>query len=497
MKSYTEKRTAWPGMPALILFIALCCFACSQESGGRLSIPARSLDEIKNSGKLVVLTRNAPTTYYIDRTGNPAGPEYELVAAFAASIDVVPHFVIKNTVGDILKGFEAGEADIAAAGLTITERRGLRYRFSPTYQEITQQVVTRRDRVQPDSIDELKKLNITVIADSSYTERLEKLRTTQHPALSWNTADTRDTEQLLHDVWAGKIECTIADSNIVDINRRYYPELIAPVNLGRAQRLGWAIPPKSDGLYKAIAGWLKNFRESGRLDNWHDKHYGFFEVFDYVDTSRYIRRIDRRFPKYRDYFRQAAEKYDLPFVLLAAQGYQESHWNAMAISPTGVRGIMMLTLTTAREMGVSNRLDPKQSIFGGAKYLAKLRKSFDEKVGEPDLTFMALAAYNVGRGHVHDAQRLARRLDLSPHEWRDIKQVLPLLSEKRYYKNLRYGYARGWEPVRYVRHIREYRHVLENQLRNEQGPQTASSAGLKSAQPLEHPTKPSPKGDAQ
>ncbi|MFW5902136.1 MAG: transporter substrate-binding domain-containing protein, partial [Thermodesulfobacteriota bacterium] len=196
MKSYTEKRTAWPGMPALILIIALSCFACSQESGGRLDIPARAFDEIKKSGKLVVLTRNAPTTYYIDRTGSPAGPEYELVSAFAAAIDVEPRFVIKNTVGDILKGFEAGEADIAAAGLAITEKRSSRYRFSPTYQEITQQAVTRRDRVQPESIEELEDLVITVIANSSYTERLQKLRAGEYPGLSWHTTDTRDTEQL-------------------------------------------------------------------------------------------------------------------------------------------------------------------------------------------------------------------------------------------------------------------------------------------------------------
>lgn len=474
-------RLAWIGPVILILLL----IACERIPAIRPHIPSRSLKEIQESGELLVLTRNAPTTYYIDRSGNPTGPEYEMVTAFAAAIGVKPRFIIKQTISDILTGLENGEADIAAAGLTITPNRRDRYQFSAPYQEITQQIVTRRDRVQPESIEDLAELDITVIANSSYTERLHKLRADGLSELSWKETDTMDTEQLLHGVWAGKLESTVADSNIVDINRRYYPELIAPINLGRAQELGWAMPPRNKNLRKKLNRWLKTLRETGRLDHLQEKYYGYFEVFDYVDTSRYIRRIDRRFPQYREYFREAAEKYGLPFDLLAAQGYQESHWNAMAKSPTGVRGIMMLTLETAKEMGVSNRLDPKQSIFGGARYLAKLKKTFDENVTEPDRTWLALAAYNVGRGHVHDAQGLAREFGLNPHSWRDLKKVLPLLSEKRYYKKLKYGYARGNEPVRYVQRIREYQLVLKNEMKNRReekqvgrNPNRPATAGL-------------------
>lgn len=451
---------------AFCLVFVLPLIGC--DSGiNRIGTSESRLERIQSRGKLVVLTRNAPTTYYIDRHGHPAGPEYDLVESFAAFIGVKTDYIIKPTIDDILNALADGKADIAAAGLTITPKRQKKYRFGPPYQEITPQVVTRRDRVQPESIADLTDLQIKVITSSSYTERLHRLKSTTYPELTWMESDYQDTEQLLREVWARKIDCTIADSNIVDINRRYYPELSAPLNLGRAQQLGWAMAPDSKYLEAKIAEWLHQFRKSGRLAELHDKYYGFFEVFDYVDMRRYIRRIDRRFPKYRQYFRQAAEKYDLPFILLAAQGYQESHWNAMAKSPTGVRGIMMLTLDTAQAMGVSNRLDPKQSIFGGARYLAKLKNRFVDEVTEPDRTWLALAAYNVGRGHLHDAQLLARRLELDPYSWRDIKTVLPLLSEKRYYKNLKYGYARGWEPVRYVQRIREYKHVLENELKKQ------------------------------
>ncbi|MFP4257225.1 MAG: membrane-bound lytic murein transglycosylase MltF [Desulfobacterales bacterium] len=455
------------GLLAAVLCIAVLAGSCdfSEKNG----IPYRSLEDIKESGRLVVLTRNAPTTYFIDRNDNPAGPEYELAEAFAESIGVKVEYNIKYTVDEILKSLEKGEADIAAAGLTITEKREKRYRFSPSYQEITPQVVTRRDRVQPDSLEEVAGLDIVVIANSSYTERLEKFKAGDYPGLVWTETDDTSTEQLLHDVWLGNIECTVADSNIVDINRRYYPELMAPVNLGRAQQLGWAMAPGNKKLGRAVDRWMEEYRETGKLDSLYDKYYGFFEIFDYVDIRRYIRRIDARFPKYREYFKKAAEKYGLPFDLLAAQGYQESHWNATAVSPTGVRGIMMLTLPTAREMGVSNRLDARQSIFGGARYMARLKRSLADEVDEPDRAWLALAAYNVGLGHLRDAQKLARQQGLDPYSWQELKQVLPLLSKKEYYKDLKYGYARGYEPVRYVQRIREYRHILRNELVSSKG----------------------------
>ncbi|MCF8026600.1 MAG: membrane-bound lytic murein transglycosylase MltF [Desulfobacteraceae bacterium] len=457
----TNSRIGCTTFAACLVFLFLC--GCDQLTG---AMPSRSLAEIKNSGKLVVLTRNAPTTYYIDQTGRPTGPEYDLVESFAEFLGVEAEYRICQTIDQVLSDLEEGKGDLAAAGLSITEAREKKFRFSPPYQEITPQVVTRRDRIQPESLEDLLGIEIVVIASSSYVERLTRLKDTQYPDLQWEEAQDQSTEQLLFDVWAANIDCTIADSNIVDINRRYYPQLIAPINLGRAQELGWAMAPRRRDLARAIAKWMKDFEQTGQMDHVHEKYYGFFEAFDYVDTMRYLRRIQARFPKYREYFRKAAEKYDLPFDLLAAQAYQESHWNPHAVSPTGVRGIMMLTLATAREMGVSNRLDPRQSIFGGAKYLARLKKRFSEKVTEPDLTWLALAAYNVGRGHLHDAQVLARQFGLNPHSWRDLKQVLPLLADKQYYKDLKYGYARGYEPVRYVKNIREYQHILRNDLNN-------------------------------
>jgi membrane-bound lytic murein transglycosylase F len=437
--------------------------ACTQSSN-EAQKPTRSLQQIKESGKLVVLTRNAPTSLFIDRDGNQSGPEYDLVESFATSLDVEVEYVIRNSIKEIIDGVENAQGDLAAAGLTITDQRQELFLFGPAYQDVTQQIVCRRDNVQPESIEDLAGLKIVVIAGSSYVEQLEALQQ-KHPDLAWQETTNEDTEQLLYSVWQRKIDCTVADSNIVDINRRYYPELIAPLNIHQAESLGWMMSNERSDLKAAIDAWFEPFQQAGNLASLLERYYGFFEEFDYVDTRKFIKQISKRFPRYQKLFQEAATKYELPYLLLSAQAYQESHWRANARSPTGVRGIMMLTLDTARAMGVKSRLDPKQSIFGGARYMSSLiKKRFSDEVKEPDRTWLALAAYNVGRGHLHDAQSLARKRGLNPFLWGDVKQVLPLLSDKKYYPELKYGYARGNEPVRYVQRIREYQHILENEL---------------------------------
>ena len=184
-----------------------------------------------------------------------------------------------------------------------------------------------------------------------------------------------------------------------------------------------------------------------------------------VDSRSFLRHIKTRLPQYREQFIQAGERYGVPWVLLAAQSYQESRWNRNAMSPTGVRGLMMLTRATASDLGIKNRLDPRKSIRGGARYFAKLQRQLPQDVQGIDRTYFALAAYNVGMGHVKDAQVLASRLKKDPTRWDDLKMVLPLLAKKEYYRTLPSRYARGWEPVQYVKRIRAYREILEHMIR--------------------------------
>ena len=444
-------------------FILILLAGCQQDSGNDKSNLPPVLDAILEKNELVVVTRNAPTTYYNLRD-EETGFEFDMTQAFAKSLGVKVRYLVKDSTHELLEVLQSGEAHLGAAGLSKTPERQALFLFGPTYQEVQQQVVCRRGGPNPKKIEDLIGVEIKVPAETSYAERLTQL-SEDNREIAWQQDYTTDTEILLENVWLRKIECTVADSHIVSINRRYYPELRVRFDLAKPEPLAWAMPQHAAKLKSKIDEWFVDYRDSGQLEALLERYYGYIEVFDYVDTRKYVRRVHKVLPKYKKEFKKAATKNKIDWTLLAAQSYQESHWRANARSPTGVRGMMMLTLTTAKEVGIKSRLDPKQSIHGGAKYMRRLIKRIPEGVTGHDRTLFALAAYNVGMGHVHDARTLAKRLNKNPDVWHEVSEVLPLLSQKKYYKTLKYGYARGREPVRYVQRIRDYHNILLKRLK--------------------------------
>ena len=443
-------------IPAYLILL----WGCSLESG-------RSIKEIQKSGKLIVLTRNAPTTYFFDSNEQATGPEYEMAEAFAKSLGVETEYRIFHTTHEILEALEEGQGDLAAAGLTKTKVRDTRFLFGPTYQEVQQQIVCHNSVKQAKELNDLVGLKLVVSKNSSYEETLNHFKAGM-PNLTWESSDQLNSEQLFEKMGRAEIDCTAVDTSITSINRRYFPELIVAFKLTEAEPLAWVLRSSSRDIQKFLEVWFKTFKSKGEMNQISERYYGFLKKFDYVDTISFHNAIVERYPKYQHLFDKAAKEHGLDKFLLAAHSYQESHWRPKAKSPTGVRGIMMLTLPTAKSLGVKSRLDPYENIMAGAKHFSNLMKSFNQQVTEPDRTWLALAAYNVGRGHLHDAQELARRLEKNPYLWSDLRDVLPLLSNKKYYKTLKYGYARGREPVRYVQRIRNYSDILRNKLSQEQ-----------------------------
>ena len=436
--------------------------------------PVIRINSILKRGTLRVATRNAPTTYYHGPLG-PKGFEYDLAKDFANYLGVDLEIVVYDNIADVLSAVSSESVDLAAAGITKTSKRQQLYLFGPSYQDIKQQVICNRQNSVPKRITDLANRDIHVISQSSYVERLKELAK-DYPEITWTENETASTEELIHDVADGHIECVVSDSNIVKLNQRYFPNIKTGVAITENQPLAWVLNKQSTTLKQVMSDWFTQYRELGLLTSLKQHYYQYVPIFDYVDIRAFHRRIDARLPKYKPYFEQAADQHELDWLLLAAQSYQESHWNPKAKSPTGVRGMMMLTLPTAKQVGVKSRLDAKQSIDGGARYMSSLIGRLPEDIPEHSRIWFGLAAYNVGMGHLYDARNLATKLGKNPNSWHDMQEVLPLLAKKKYYSRLRYGYARGSEPVEYVKRIRHYRDILDKKVEKEALPETDVSS---------------------
>ena len=271
--------------------------------------------------------------------------------------------------------------------------------------------------------------------------------------------DALDADEILQQVVDGNIAYTVTDSNQLALNRRMYPNLSIAFTVRDNLPVTWLLAENSDdSLYAVLIEFFGAMYQGGELIALEDRYFGHIQQFDYVDTLAYIEAIEQTLPQYKPWFEQYAGELD--WRLLAALSYQESHWNPKAKSPTGVRGLMMLTLPTAQQMGVTSRLDPQQSIRGGSRYLHRLVSRIPERIAMPDRLWFALASYNVGWGHVEDARILTQRQGADPDKWLEVKQRLPLLRQKSVYQTTKYGYARGDEAVTYVDNIRRYYDTL-------------------------------------
>jgi membrane-bound lytic murein transglycosylase F len=438
-------------------------------------IPRTQLERVQDDGVLRVLTRNGATTYYEGPYG-PAGMEYELAAGFARYLGVKLQLEVPDTLAQVLADIAAGKADMAAAGLTVTDERRRQLNFSTSYQRITPQLVYRIGTGSPQDLDALHG-SFEVVAGSSHAERLRALQG-EYPNMSFVENQELESEELLNLVWEQVIDYTVADSNEVAITRRFYPELRVAFDISGPEPLAWAFPPGDDhSLLDKANQYLHGLRDSGKLDELLEKYYAYVAEFDYVGTRRFMQHIEQRLPDYQAWFEQAGKKTGIDWRLLAAIGYQESHWNPDAVSPTGVRGLMMLTQDTMKHLGIDeSRHDPKTSIQGGARYIARVKRRLPKRIKDPARTWLALAAYNIGYGHLEDARVLAEHDGANPDKWVDVKKYLPRLSQKKWYKDTRNGYARGQEAVRYVENIRSYYDILVWVTEHEHPPQPPSPA---------------------
>lgn len=417
------------------------------------------LERVLQRGELVMLTRNSASTYFEDVDG-PAGLDYELARGFANYLGVDLQVRVFNDVKELLPALEDRKGDLVAAGITVTATRQRDFRFGPSYQQTVPTVIHRRGETRPDSLADLAGGRLGLSAGSSYIDQLEEQRQ-QTPELDWEELDRAGIEDLLQMVSAGELDYTIIDSTDLILNQPFFPNAEAAFEFPNRDRLAWVFRGgNDDSLAQQVRGYFYQLEQSGALADLRVKYTTPDNDYNVVNTITFQDRIRERLPELRGLFELAAANNSMDWRLLAAVGYQESHWDPEAVSPTGVRGIMMLTRLTANELNVSDREDPAQSIDGGARYLRSIIDGLPDRIPDPDRTWLALAAYNIGYGHLEDARVLTERQGGDPDSWADVRERLPLLARQAHYQNLKHGYARGATAVRYVDNIRAYYDIL-------------------------------------
>ncbi|SDL30779.1 membrane-bound lytic murein transglycosylase F [Modicisalibacter muralis] len=424
------------------------------------------LEDIRARDFIQVFTRNTPTTYYQGRQG-PTGFEFELVKRFAEHLGVSLALNSDGNIEEVLTAVRSGEADLGAAALPLDPTLpGIR--FSREILTLQPLVVYNRDLPPVREAEDLRDLEIGVIRGSGANLVLRELQS-QMPELGWMESGDVEVADLLQMVEDGELDAAVIYEHQFKLNRLFFPGVENGFLLGDPLSLAWALPAGQGlGLLREANRFLGQLRADGTLDALIERYFGHDDYLEYVGARLFIRHVHQRLPAYADTFKEAARNSGFDWKLLAALGYQESHWESRATSPTGVRGLMMLTLPTAEEVGVENRLDPEQSIRGGARYLRSVKERLPEEIVEPDRTYMAMAAYNVGLGHLFDAQRIVEMRDGDPYSWSDVREALPLLQKREWYSKVRHGYARGGEPVIYVRNIRRYYEILNYVKRSQQ-----------------------------
>lgn len=443
---------------AALLFLFLAALLATAVVGYRRLRPRdESLSAVLERGTLRFLTQNNAHTYYTYR-GEPVGFEYDLAAAFAEHLGVELE-VITLPWSQLFSALEEGRGDILGASVTVTPERRERFAFSEGYMVVRQEVIVHASNYAVRDLTDIMGMAVHVRRGTSYETRLRELMDGGLD-IELILEDDVPTEELIRRVAEEEIPATVADSNIALLNRRYYPDAKITFSISAPQLIAWAMKPESEALVNEVNSFLRSIRETETYDRIYERYYDNVRVFDYFDTVVFHRRVATRLPKYLEAIKREADRFHFDWRLIAAVAYQESHYHPFARSHTGVEGFMQVTRRTAREMGIDNRLDAEQSIYAGVKYLSRLRERFSDIPNPRDRLLFSMAAYNVGYGHVRDAQEIAREKGLNPRRWSSLEEVLPLLRNPEYYRETVHGYARGTEPVRYVNRILTYYDIL-------------------------------------
>jgi membrane-bound lytic murein transglycosylase F len=452
-------------LPAPVARLALLLFGCAALLAG---CGAPAPPEPLPADRLVVAVRQGPATWTSGPDGQPQGFEHDLVARFAEEAKLPMVVVPARNAEDLAATLAQGKAHLGLGGLyrtrngtppTDTQSQPLALAWTAGFHPVEPVVVYQRDGFKPRNWADLSGAHVAYLSVGGFDAGIDALAQA-NPGVRFVRVDLPGAEALIAGVSDGRIDYAIVSSMQAAIARNVYLNFEVAFRAGPGHELAWLVPDTHADLRARLDAFIAKSKRDGFLARLADRYFGHGQEVQRVDAGVFQERIRRQLPEYRRLFVDAQSDSGLDWRLIAAVAYQESQWDPLATSETGVRGFMQLTEDTARHLGVNDRLDARQSVMAAARYLRDLKAKLPQRIQEPDRTWLALAAFNVGLGHLEDARVLAQRQKLDPDHWRDVKQALPLLAQPEFYEQAKLGYARGGMPVAFVDRVRTYYDIL-------------------------------------
>lgn len=438
------------------------------------------LEDIKERGYITAITGYNSTSYFIYK-GQPMGYEYELLQELADHLGVELKIKLARNMDEVFNMLNKGEGDIIAYGMTITNSRKKYVAFTEYHNTIQQVLVQRKpenwQRMHPtnvrkklvDNVIKLLDKDVFVRKKSSYYHRLKNLEDELGGDINIQTVKgNKSTEELIAEVSRGEIPRTVADENIARINNTFLNNLDIETPVSFPQRIAWATRKNSPELLEEANKWILSVRKSALYNIIYKKYF--------VNEKSYVGRVQSEFfsqssdqiSPYDSLVKFYAKQIDWDWRLISSQMYQESHFNPKEKSWAGAVGLMQLMPRTGKEFGATDPTDPEQSIKAGVNFIAWLEKQLSDIEDDAERQKFVLASYNVGLGHMRDAQRLTEKYGKDPHVWEDnVAYYLKNKSQKKYYNDevVKYGYCRGEEPFYYVKNIQaryeQYKSFIE------------------------------------
>lgn len=424
------------------------------------------LDEIKAKGVLRVLTRNNSSSYFISK-GRQLGFEYELAKRFAAELGVRLAIVVPESRSQLIPALLRGDGDIIAAGMTANKARAKLVSFSRKVFEVGRVLVTHKHIVK-DVLEsrDLAKVKIALHRQSTTFETAQKMSKKNDLVLRFDyVSPSVEMEGILRRIDSGEYEATIVDENILALEQAAGMAILARLPMGEPLVKAWAVRPKSMALAQAIDRFMEKETRSGIIRILYGRYFSPQRIgFRRAQDLSFRADAKGRISPYDHLFRKEGKTRGIDWRLLAALAYAESRFDPKAKSAFGASGLMQILPSTARKYGPlkgtddeirSQLIDPKVNIRIGVRYLAWLIRLFENDSVAPRQSIrFALAAYNVGLGHVKDARALAKRRGLDENRWfQNVEKAIRLKKDPRWYRQTRYGYCRAEQPIAYVSRI--------------------------------------------